>query len=190
MTVSMFCGCFKTCREYLFQPNNVALCVSRLLMRRQGSCRLWSTRPCRLSAAALMRSTGEAHWRRLRQKNFCWCLVRGLQDLSLICVRNLCYVFYIDSLSLWLLTGEKRSALLAEVSRLRQERNLESGEAAGNDEEQVSQQPCRGTVSITNIQLPLKVEFVCSSHSRTGNNNNTTTVSTVCWWNAVLLIFI
>uniref|UniRef100_A0A3P8UKT0 Anillin, actin binding protein 2 n=1 Tax=Cynoglossus semilaevis TaxID=244447 RepID=A0A3P8UKT0_CYNSE len=69
---------------------------------------------------------------------------------------------------LLLVSCEKRSALLAEVSRLRQERNLESGEAAGNDEEQVSQQPCRGTVSITNIQLPLKVEFVCSSHSRTG----------------------
>lgn len=65
-------------------------------------------------------------------------------------------------------SGEKRSALLAEVARLREERNSESGEAAGEDKEVVSQQPCRGTVSITNIQLPLKVEFVCSSHSRTG----------------------
>lgn len=65
-------------------------------------------------------------------------------------------------------SGEKRSALLAEVARLREERNSESGEAAGDDREYVSQQPCRGTVGITNIQLPLKVEFVCSSHSRTG----------------------
>ncbi|XP_056242173.1 anillin, actin binding protein 2 isoform X4 [Seriola aureovittata] len=69
---------------------------------------------------------------------------------------------------LLLVSCEKRSALLAEVSRLREERNLETGEAAGEDGEYVSQQPCRGTVSITNIQLPLKVEFVCSSHSRTG----------------------
>ncbi|XP_022624254.1 anillin-like isoform X1 [Seriola dumerili] len=69
---------------------------------------------------------------------------------------------------LLLVSCEKRSALLAEVSRLREERNLETGEAAGEDREYVSQQPCRGTVSITNIQLPLKVEFVCSSHSRTG----------------------
>ncbi|XP_071345467.1 anillin, actin binding protein 2 isoform X2 [Trachinotus anak] len=69
---------------------------------------------------------------------------------------------------LLLVSCEKRSALLAEVTRLREERNSETGDAAGKDGEYVSQQPCRGTVSITNIQLPLKVEFVCSSHSRTG----------------------
>nr|XP_020441329.1 uncharacterized protein LOC109951266 isoform X3 [Monopterus albus] len=69
---------------------------------------------------------------------------------------------------LLLVSSEKRSALLAEVARLREERNLESGEVAGEDRDYVSQQPCRGTVNITNIQLPLKVEFVCSSHSRTG----------------------
>ncbi|XP_039989194.1 anillin isoform X8 [Xiphias gladius] len=65
---------------------------------------------------------------------------------------------------LLLVSCEKRSALLAEVARLREERNSDTGE----DREYVSQQPCRGTVSVTNIQLPLKVEFVCSSHSRTG----------------------
>nr|XP_033490095.1 uncharacterized protein si:dkey-30c15.10 isoform X2 [Epinephelus lanceolatus] len=69
---------------------------------------------------------------------------------------------------LLLVSCEKRSALLAEVTRLREERNSESAEAAGEDREYVSQQACRGTVSITNIQLPLKVEFVCSSHNRTG----------------------
>ncbi|XP_038561791.1 anillin isoform X6 [Micropterus salmoides] len=69
---------------------------------------------------------------------------------------------------LLLVSCEKRSALLAEVARLREEKNSESGEAAGEDKDCVSQQPCRGTVSITNIQLPLKVEFVCSSYNRTG----------------------
>ncbi|XP_034734446.1 anillin isoform X2 [Etheostoma cragini] len=67
---------------------------------------------------------------------------------------------------LLLVSSEKRSALLAEVARLREERNSE--DAAEEDREAVSQQACRGTVAITNIQLPLKVEFVCSSHSRTG----------------------
>ncbi|XP_063733152.1 anillin, actin binding protein 2 isoform X7 [Eleginops maclovinus] len=65
---------------------------------------------------------------------------------------------------LLLVSCEKRSALLAEVARLREERGSESREEG----EHVPQQPCRGTVSITNIQLPLKVEFVCSSHNRTG----------------------
>ncbi|XP_068579935.1 anillin, actin binding protein 2 [Cebidichthys violaceus] len=65
---------------------------------------------------------------------------------------------------LLLVSSEKRSALLAEVGRLREERSSESGE----DGDYVSQQACRGTVGITEIQLPLKVEFVCSSHKRTG----------------------
>ncbi|KAI4825313.1 hypothetical protein KUCAC02_020999 [Chaenocephalus aceratus] len=65
---------------------------------------------------------------------------------------------------LLLVSCEKRSALLVEVARLREERGSESGEEG----DYVPQQPCRGTVSITNIQLPLKVEFVCSSHNRTG----------------------
>ncbi|XP_047210303.1 anillin isoform X7 [Girardinichthys multiradiatus] len=69
---------------------------------------------------------------------------------------------------LLLVSCEKRSALLAEVARLREERNLQSEEAAKEDTDYVSQQACRGTVSITNIQLPLKVEFVCSSHNRAG----------------------
>ncbi|XP_047453441.1 anillin isoform X5 [Mugil cephalus] len=70
---------------------------------------------------------------------------------------------------LLLVSCEKRSALLAEVARLREERISESGEeAAVEDRDYVSQQPCRGTVAITNIQLPLKVEFVCSSHGRAG----------------------
>ncbi|KAM7414054.1 hypothetical protein PAMA_019055 [Pampus argenteus] len=69
---------------------------------------------------------------------------------------------------LLLVSCEKRSALLAEVARLREERSSESAEVAEEDREYVSQQPCRGTVSITNIQLPLKVEFVCSSHNRSG----------------------
>ncbi|KAM8750894.1 anillin, actin binding protein 2 isoform 1-T1 [Acanthopagrus schlegelii] len=69
---------------------------------------------------------------------------------------------------LLLVSCEKRSALLAEIARLREERNSESGEAAGEDGDIISQQPCRGTVAITNIQLPLKVEFVCSSHNRSG----------------------
>ncbi|XP_075899042.1 anillin, actin binding protein 2 isoform X3 [Nelusetta ayraudi] len=65
---------------------------------------------------------------------------------------------------LLLVSCEKRSALLAEVARLRAERSSESGE----DGLHSSLQPCRGTVSISNIQLPLKVEFVCSSHNKSG----------------------
>lgn len=57
--------------------------------------------------------------------------------------------------------GEKHAALLAEISRLREE-----GAGREPDLHADRLQPCRGTVSINNIQLPLKVEFVCSA--RTG----------------------
>ncbi|XP_067357815.1 anillin, actin binding protein 2 isoform X2 [Channa argus] len=69
---------------------------------------------------------------------------------------------------LLLVSCEKRSALMAEIARLREERSCELDKAAEEEKDYLSQQPCRGTVNITNIQLPLKVEFVCSSHTRTG----------------------
>ncbi|XP_056334625.1 anillin, actin binding protein 2 isoform X3 [Danio aesculapii] len=61
---------------------------------------------------------------------------------------------------LLLVSSEKRAALLAEVNRLRE------GEPGGPKSQNAPLQPCRGTVSISSIQLPLKVEFVCSA--RTG----------------------
>ncbi|XP_043119824.1 anillin isoform X2 [Puntigrus tetrazona] len=61
---------------------------------------------------------------------------------------------------LLLVSSEKRAALLAEVSKLRE------GESGQPDSQNAPLQPCRGTVSISSIQLPLKVEFVCSA--RTG----------------------
>ncbi|XP_035654660.1 anillin-like isoform X8 [Oncorhynchus keta] len=70
---------------------------------------------------------------------------------------------------LLLVSCEKRAALLAEVTRLR-ERGI-SGELEGGDGEgdtSMSQHPCRGTVSINSVQLPLKVEFVCSARTQTG----------------------
>ncbi|CAG14103.1 unnamed protein product, partial [Tetraodon nigroviridis] len=69
---------------------------------------------------------------------------------------------------LLLVSCEKRAALLAEITRLREEKNSESEEASGEELDCVFQQPCRGTVVITNIRLPLKLEFVCSSHNRPG----------------------
>ncbi|XP_034160829.2 anillin isoform X1 [Pangasianodon hypophthalmus] len=61
---------------------------------------------------------------------------------------------------LLLVSSEKRAALLAEISRLR-----EGGAGREPDLHPVRLQPCRGTVSINNIQLPLKVEFVCSART-------------------------
>lgn len=87
--------------------------------------------------------------------------------------KNVQVSFYSWDSGLGCVLGEKRSALLAEVARLREERSSESAELAGEEREYISQQPCRGTVNITNIQLPLKVEFVCSSHNRTGRATST-----------------
>lgn len=69
------------------------------------------------------------------------------------------------------MSGEKRAALLAEVARLKERGGSASEDLEGGDGEgdsSMSQQPCRGTVSISSVQLPLKVEFVCSARTRTG----------------------
>uniref|UniRef100_A0A9J8BXY1 Anillin, actin binding protein 2 n=1 Tax=Cyprinus carpio carpio TaxID=630221 RepID=A0A9J8BXY1_CYPCA len=52
------------------------------------------------------------------------------------------------------------SCILSPLSKLRE------GESGEPDSQNAPLQPCRGTVSISSIQLPLKVEFVCSA--RTG----------------------
>ncbi|XP_072573935.1 anillin, actin binding protein 2 isoform X4 [Paramormyrops kingsleyae] len=64
---------------------------------------------------------------------------------------------------LLLVSCEKRTALLAEVAQLRA--GVESGDAVTASP---SQEPCRGTVTIANIRLPLKVDFVCSSLTLAG----------------------
>lgn len=69
------------------------------------------------------------------------------------------------------MSGEKRAALLAEVARLKERGGSASEDLEGGDGEgdsSMSQQPCRGTVSINSVQLPLKVEFVCSARTQTG----------------------
>lgn len=65
------------------------------------------------------------------------------------------------------MSGEKRAAMLAEVSRLR-ERGVSGELEDAEGDSSMSQQPCRGTVSINSVQLPLKVEFVCSARTQTG----------------------
>ncbi|XP_070981656.1 anillin, actin binding protein 2 isoform X1 [Oncorhynchus clarkii lewisi] len=72
---------------------------------------------------------------------------------------------------LLLVSCEKRAALLAEVARLKEKggsvsEDLEGGD--GDGDSGMSHQPCRGTVSISRVQLPLKVEFVCSARTQTG----------------------
>ncbi|XP_062860587.1 anillin, actin binding protein 2 [Trichomycterus rosablanca] len=60
---------------------------------------------------------------------------------------------------LLLVSSEKHASLLAEISRLRQ------GAGPNLNLSSFTLQPCRGTVSISSIQLPLKVEFVCSARA-------------------------
>ncbi|XP_076848991.1 anillin, actin binding protein 2 isoform X2 [Brachyhypopomus gauderio] len=60
---------------------------------------------------------------------------------------------------LLLVSSEKHAALLAEITRLRE------GTVAGADPHPGAPRPCRGTVGISSVQLPLKVEFVCSARA-------------------------
>ncbi|XP_041077018.1 anillin-like isoform X1 [Polyodon spathula] len=63
---------------------------------------------------------------------------------------------------LLLVSSEKRLSLLSELSRLKSMGSQQQGT------EPSTKEPCRGTLSISNLRLPLKVEFVCSALSKTG----------------------
>nr|XP_005988024.1 PREDICTED: actin-binding protein anillin-like [Latimeria chalumnae] len=64
---------------------------------------------------------------------------------------------------LLLISSEKRLALLTELNRLK-------GEGASQVVTCVSEgiEPCGGTVTLSHLQLPLKVEFVCSAMQKPG----------------------
>ncbi|XP_067853764.1 anillin-like isoform X2 [Heptranchias perlo] len=65
-----------------------------------------------------------------------------------------------------LIASEKRIALLTELNRMKGEGNAVSrGETT---ELTNGLEPCRGTVSISDLRLPLKAEFVCSALRKQG----------------------
>ncbi|XP_062922723.1 anillin-like isoform X3 [Mobula hypostoma] len=67
---------------------------------------------------------------------------------------------------LLLIASEKRVALLSELNRLKGEGNATSRTEAAQPTN--GPEPCRGTVSISNLRLPLKAEFVCSAQCKQG----------------------
>ncbi|XP_076123194.1 anillin, actin binding protein 2 isoform X2 [Alosa pseudoharengus] len=60
---------------------------------------------------------------------------------------------------LLLISSEKREALLAEIGR------LEGDPEGSEDDPSAPLQPCRGSVCISEVHLPLKVDFVCSARN-------------------------
>ncbi|XP_072374652.1 anillin-like isoform X3 [Scyliorhinus torazame] len=65
-----------------------------------------------------------------------------------------------------LIASEKRTALLTELRRLKEEGNAVSmGETTKLTN---GLEPCRGTISISDLRLPLKAEFVCSALHKQG----------------------
>jgi len=55
-----------------------------------------------------------------------------------------------------LISGEKRLALLAEIQKLK----------SANKEEKKEIQPCFGSLTIENLQLPLRTEYIFSMASK------------------------
>ncbi|XP_044126087.1 anillin-like isoform X1 [Bufo gargarizans] len=64
---------------------------------------------------------------------------------------------------LLLLSCEKKAALLTELERLRGGRSEEPLSSPGGE-----LRPCRGSVTLSEIRLPLKVDYVCSTILETG----------------------
>ncbi|XP_066438338.1 anillin-like isoform X2 [Eleutherodactylus coqui] len=59
---------------------------------------------------------------------------------------------------LLLLSSEKKAALLKELDHLREERSEQPSSSPVAE-----RRPCRGSVTISDIRLPLKVDYVCST---------------------------
>ncbi|KAM4605814.1 anillin-like isoform 2-T2 [Discoglossus pictus] len=65
---------------------------------------------------------------------------------------------------LLLVSMEKRKALLKELERLRGDRTDDPDASSSSG----SPSPCSGTITISNIRLPLKVDYVCSTIRESG----------------------
>ncbi|XP_048461839.1 anillin-like isoform X6 [Rhincodon typus] len=65
-----------------------------------------------------------------------------------------------------LIASEKRTALLTELNRLKVEGDAVSLGGATKLTKEL--EPCRGTISISELRLPLKAEFVCSALHKQG----------------------
>ncbi|XP_042196472.1 anillin isoform X1 [Callorhinchus milii] len=63
-----------------------------------------------------------------------------------------------------LIASEKRASLLAELNRLKGESSSLCGDGTSQPREGLV--PCQGTVSISDLRLPLKADFVCSALSK------------------------
>ncbi|XP_063053806.1 anillin, actin binding protein 2 [Engraulis encrasicolus] len=69
---------------------------------------------------------------------------------------------------LLLISSEKREALLSQVEQLEAGERKREGEGEGESSSTASTpplQPCRGSILISQVHLPLKVDFVCSARN-------------------------
>lgn len=70
----------------------------------------------------------------------------------------------------FLYTAEKRTALLEELNKLKSEGPLLKRNKAASTSSEFT--PSRGSVSISEMRLPLKADFVCGTVQKPGKSSN------------------
>lgn len=73
-----------------------------------------------------------------------------------ICVLIQCHFYYL---------AEKRAVLLAEINKLKSEGPQKRPQPSAHEST-----PSRGLISISEIFLPIKPDFICSTSQRPGKN--------------------
>lgn len=134
-----------------------------------------STRPARRLTAAQTRSTVKDPRWRLRRRGCCWWQVSPSNVYKLSSIIRFDFQHLLVAGSMYwfsfVLTSpaERRVALKAELDRLK-------GDPAGQRKTPAPPEPAglsasKGTITLQEIRLPLKADFVCSTANKPGTHS-------------------
>lgn len=143
-------------------------CVLRCWPMRWTCSRLWSIRLVRLSTAAQMKNTGKDLRWRLRLKDCCLLPVRDAFLFALHGWISELFPIFWSNHFFCLASAERRVALKAELDRLKAEGPTAQMKSTSGAQVDMGIPASKGSISLLELRLPLKADFICSSANKPG----------------------